>query len=185
MNQSSLRYDPLIEKHIEPLRYAVLIEKHLEHLKLEYGRLISMPQASRPQFYFVTATFVPVEAKRDDHIPIPPPRCLVLVEQFYVRLLSRLMNNFERKRSLQPLTYAYGDFPFTKREKTYSTLSLLDQFKANPYRFYSDHPETTPHIHSVMLVALLSLSLSSLSILVVFNSDRPGSLVLLTSRLSG
>ena len=29
----------------------------------------------------------------------------------------------------------------------------MDQFKANPYRFYSEHPETTPHIHSVILVA--------------------------------
>jgi hypothetical protein len=51
------------------------------------------------------------------------------------------------------LTYLYIDYPFTKREKTYAILSLMDQFKANPYRFYSEHPETTPHIHSVILVA--------------------------------
>ena len=85
--------------------------------------------------------------------PIPPHRCLVLFERFYVRLLSRLLNNFERKRWLQPLTYVYIDYPFTKREKTYATLSLMEQFKANPYRFYSEHPETTPHIHSIMLIA--------------------------------
>jgi hypothetical protein len=29
----------------------------------------------------------------------------------------------------------------------------MEQFKANPYRFYSEHPETTLHIHSVILVA--------------------------------
>ena len=43
------------------------------------------------------------------------------------------MNNFERKRWLQPLTYVYIDYPFTKREKTYATLSLTEQFKANPF----------------------------------------------------
>ena len=69
------------------------------------------------------------------------------------------MNNFERKRHLQPLTYVYIDYPFTKREKTYATLSLVEQFKANPYRFYSEHPETTPHIHSVIRLHRLSRSL--------------------------
>jgi hypothetical protein len=63
------------------------------------------------------------------------------------------MNNFERKRWLQPLPYLYIDYPFTKREKTYATLSLMGQFKANPYHFYPEHPETTPHIHAIMLVA--------------------------------
>jgi hypothetical protein len=133
------------------LRYDLLIENHLEHLKREYHRLWT--DTIRPQFYFITATFVSVESKRNDHIPIPPHCCFVFFERFYVRLLSRLMNNFERKRWLQPLTYLYIDYPFTKREKTYATLSLMEQFKANPYRFYSEHPETTPHIHSVILVA--------------------------------
>jgi hypothetical protein len=78
---------------------------------------------------------------------------MVLFEQFYVRLLSKLMNNFERKRWLQPLTYLYVDYPFTKREKTYATLSPIEQFRLNQFHFYSQHPETTPHIHSVMLIS--------------------------------
>ena len=111
MDQSTLRYDHLIENHIE-------------HLKREYHRLWT--DAIHPQFWFLTVTFVPVEAKRDDH-PIPPHRCFVFFERFYVRLLSKLMNNFQRKRHLQPLTYAYIDYPFTKRKKTYATLSLMEQ----------------------------------------------------------
>jgi hypothetical protein len=129
----------------------LLIEKHLEHLASEYHRLRT--DTTSPQFWFLTTTFVPVEAKRDNHIPIPPHRCFALFEQLYVRLLSKLMNNFERKRSLQPLTYAYADYPFTKRDKTYATLSPNEQFQVNPFRFHPDHPETTCHIHSVFLVA--------------------------------
>ena len=63
------------------------------------------------------------------------------------------MNNFERKRWLQPLTYLYIDYPFTKRKKTYATLSPIEQFRANQFHFYPEHPETTCHIHSVMLIA--------------------------------
>ena len=141
MDQSTLRYDHLIKNH-------------LEHLKREYEHLI-VDCATLPQFWFLTTTFLPVEAKRDDHIPIPPHRCIVFFERFYVRLLSRLMNNFQRKgqRPLQPLTYLYIDYPFTKREKTYAALSPIDWFFANPFHFYPEHPETTCHIHSVMLVA--------------------------------
>jgi len=133
------------------LRYDLLIENHLEHLKREYHRLST--DTIHPQFWFLTVTFLPIEAKRDDHIPIPPHRCFVLFERFYVRLLSRLMNNFERKRWLQPLTFLYIDYPFTKREKTFATLSPIEQFHANPFHFYPEHPETTPHIHAIMLIA--------------------------------
>jgi hypothetical protein len=133
------------------LRYGLLIGNHIEHLKREYHRL--WINTIHPQFYFITATFMPVESKRDDHISIPPHRCLVFFERFYVRLLSRLMNNFERKRWLQPLTYLYIDYPFTKHAKTYATLSAIEQFRANQFHFYPEHPETTCHIHSVMLIA--------------------------------
>jgi hypothetical protein len=139
MDQSTLRYDQLIESHID-------------HLKRKC-RDLHIDDATLPQFWFLTVTFLPVEAKRDDPFPIPPHRCIVLFERFYVRLLSRLMNNFERKRSLQPLTYLYVDYPFTKRKKTYATLSPIEQFLANPFHFYPEHPETTCHIHSIMLVA--------------------------------
>jgi hypothetical protein len=133
------------------LRYGHLIENHLEHLKREYHRLIT--DTTLPQFWFLTTTFIPVESKRDDHIPMPPHRCMVFFERFYVRLLSRLMNNFERKRWLQPLTYVYIDYAFTKREKTYARLSLIERFLASPFHFYPEHPETTCHIHSVMLIS--------------------------------
>jgi hypothetical protein len=133
------------------LRYELLIQNHIGHLKREYHRLWT--DAILPQFWFLTTTFAPLEAKRDDHIPIPPHRCFVFFEQFYVRLLSKLMNNFERKRWLQPLTYVYIDYPFTKRKKTFAMLSPMEQFRANQFHFYPEHPEMTCHIHSVMLIA--------------------------------
>ena len=139
MDQTTLRYDHLIESHIE-------------HLKRKYRHQL-INDATLPQFWFLTVTFLPVEAKRDDPFPIPPHRCIVLFERFYVRLLSRLMNNFERKRWLQPLTYLYVDYPFTKRKKTFATLSPIEQFHLNQFHFYPEHPETTPHIHSIMLIA--------------------------------
>jgi hypothetical protein len=133
------------------LRYELLIENHIGHLKREYRRLWT--DFIPPQFWFLTTTFVPIEAKRHDHVPIPPHRCFVFFERFYVRLLSRLMNNFERKRWLQPFTYVYADYPFTKRKKTFATLSPMEQFRLNRFHFHPEHPETTCHIHSVMLIA--------------------------------
>ena len=63
------------------------------------------------------------------------------------------MNNFERKRRLQPITYLYIDYPLTKRKKTFATLPPIEQFRLNQFHFYPEHPETTPHIHAIMLVA--------------------------------
>ena len=83
MDQSTLRYDQLIESH-------------LKHLNQEYRHQL-INDATLPQFWFLTVTFVPFEAKRSDNLSIPPHRCIVLFERFYVRLLSKLMNNFERK----------------------------------------------------------------------------------------
>ena len=133
------------------LRYDLLIENHLEHLKREYRHQL-VDAATLPQFWFLTVTFVPFEAKRNDHIPIPPHRCFVSFERLYVRLFSKLMNNFQRKRHLQPLTYLYIDYPFTKRAKTFATLSPSEQFRANMLHFHPEHPETTCHIHAIMLV---------------------------------
>ena len=82
--------------------------------------------------------------------PIPPHRCFVLFERFYVRLLSKLMNNFERKRWLQPLTYVYIDYPFTKRKKTYATLSSMEQFKV------STHSTSIPSILRPLLTFIPS-----------------------------
>ena len=39
-------------------------------------------------------------------------------------------------------------------EKTFATLSPIEQFRLNQFHFYPEHPETTPHIHSsVMLIS--------------------------------
>ena len=62
------------------------------------------------------------------------------------------MSNFERKRWLQPLTYLYIDYPFTKRDKTFAVLSAIEQFRRNQFHFHPEHPETTPHVHAVMLI---------------------------------
>jgi hypothetical protein len=135
------------------LQYQSLVESHVEHLNCEYRRLCAdATDANPPQLWFLTATFVPVEAKRDDHIPVPPHRCFEFFERFYVRLLPKLMSNFERKRWLQPLTYLYVDYPFTKRDKTFAVLSAIEQFRRNQSHFHPEHPETTPHIHAVMLI---------------------------------
>ena len=134
------------------LRYDHLIEKHLEHLKCKYRHLL-IDDATFPQFWFLTVNSCLLKRSEMTTVPIPPHRCFVLFERFYVRLLSRLMNNCERKRSLQPLTFLYIDYPLTKREKTFATLSPIEQFRANQFHFYPEHPETTPHIHAIMLVA--------------------------------
>jgi hypothetical protein len=64
------------------------------------------------------------------------------------------MNNFERKRWLQPLAYAYADYPFTKRRKRFDTLSPMERFRANQFHFCLEHPETSPHLHAIMLIPL-------------------------------
>ena len=51
------------------------------------------------------------------------------------------------------MTYLYIDYPFTKRKKTFATLPPIEQFRLNQFHFYPEHPETTPHIHSIMLIA--------------------------------
>jgi hypothetical protein len=78
-------------------------------------------------------------------------RCFGLGEQWYVRLLSRLMSNFDRKRHLQPRTYVYYDLPCSKRDKSFATLSSVEQWKTNRAR--AEHPEIDTHLHSVMLLS--------------------------------
>ena len=138
-------YQPILSSNTDPLS-----RNHVDHLKREYQRLCT--DATPPQLWFLTATFVPVEVNRDDGLSIPPHRCIEFFERFYVRLLPKLMSNFERKRWLQPLTYLYIDYPFTKRDKTFAVLSAIEQFRRNQFRFHPEHPETTPHIHAVMLI---------------------------------
>ena len=62
---------------------------------------------------FVTATFVATEEAKPNALPISPSKCFKAFEQFYVRLLSELMRHYNRPglRHLQPLTYAFIDYP--------------------------------------------------------------------------
>src|SRR6185312_1697912 len=137
-------------EHQMDLPYAFRIESHIEHLLSEYDRLSTGD--AHPQLWFLSATFLPVRHKRTNNIPIPLDRCLAYFDQFYVGLLPKLMSNFERKRHLQPLTYLYGDYPFTKKDKTYAPLAPNEKFNANQFRLYLEHPETNPHVHAVMLL---------------------------------
>ena len=139
--------------HNEPqidLPYKCLIESHIEHLLSKYDRLSTAD--ARPQLWFLSATFLPLRHKRTNNVPIPLDRCLAYFDQFYVGLLPKLMSNFERKRHLQPLTYLYGDYPFTKKEKAYAPLTPNEKFNANQFRLYLEHPETNPHVHAVMVL---------------------------------
>jgi len=137
------------EPHID-LPYECLIESHIEHLLSKYKRLST--NAARPQLWFLSATFLPLRHKRTNNVPIPLDRCLGYFQQFYVSLLPKLMSNFGRKRHLQPLTYLYADYPFTKKDKTYAPLTPNEKFNANQFRLYLEHPETNPHVHAVMLL---------------------------------
>ena len=67
-------------------------------------------------------------------------------------MLPKLMSNFGRKHHLQPPTYLYADYPFTKKEKTYAPLTPNEKFWSNRFRSSLEHPETNPHVHAVMLL---------------------------------
>ena len=139
--------------HQEPeidLPYKCLIESHIEHLMSKYDRLST--DDAHPQLWFLSATFLPFRYKRTNNVSIPLDRCLAYFVRFYVNLLPKLMSNFERKRHLQPLTYLYADYPFTKKDKTYAPLTPNEKFNANQFRLYLEHPETNPHVHAVMLL---------------------------------
>lgn len=131
------------------------VSEHIKHLLSEQADqdelFESLGTAAESRLYFVTATFVSFEDKQNSARSIPLPKCIANFERFYVRMLSLMMNNYRRKFHLQPLTYAYVDYPFTKRKKSHSNLSEFQQMKRNR-RLSKAHPETTPHIHSVMLI---------------------------------
>ena len=99
---------------------------------------------------FVTATFVATEEAKPNALPIPPSKCFKAFEQFYVRLLSELMHHYERPglRHLQPLTFAFVDYPGTKRKKSRPE----SNFEKLLRRLGREHPEMTPHIHALMLI---------------------------------
>jgi hypothetical protein len=134
-------------------KHLSLNHAHLKHLRSEHDRLLieSLERDFRgPKLIFVTATFVATEEAKPNALPIPPSKCFKAFEHFYVRLLSELMNHYNRPglRHLQPLTYACIDYPGTKRKKS----RPASNFEKLLRRLGREHPETTPHIHALMLI---------------------------------
>jgi hypothetical protein len=130
---------------------------HLRRLRQEQAKLRATDQESdlpAPKLLFVTATFVPIEEAKPNAIPIPASTCLEAFEQFYVRgFLSKLIGHYGRPnlRDLQPLAFAFIDYPFSKRKKSYATLPQFEQ-SLKKGRLAREHPETTPHIHALMVL---------------------------------
>jgi hypothetical protein len=125
----------------------------LRHLRNEQDRLLiySLERGVRgPKLVFVTATFLPLEEMKADALPIPPSACFKVFEQLYTRMLSEVMNHYERPgvHHLQPLAFAFIDFPWTKRKKD----RTASDFERLLQRLGREHPQTTPHIHALMLI---------------------------------
>ena len=125
-----------------------ILGPHLDHVLAYKADLNQSCVASSPiknsKAYLVTATFRPTEAILASDGPIPIKKCFRQFEQFYVRMLSNLMNNYTRKRHLQPLTYAYIDFPHTKiRKHKHSSRPLSRNLLPQ---------ELTAHIHAIMVM---------------------------------
>jgi hypothetical protein len=127
--------------------YTSTIGVHISDLMDHYTSLLS---DGRPEIWLVTKTFRAAKDGGGKVTPIVPSRCFGLDEQLYVHVLSRLTSNFDRKRHLQPRTYTYYDLPCSKRDKSFATLSSVEQRKTNGGRV--EHPEIDTHLHSVMLI---------------------------------
>jgi len=74
------------------------VEDHIQHLLDRQIELQSQDPESEPCFYFVTATFLPVEEISKSQTPITPSKCFAQFERFYVRTLSLLMTNTDARR---------------------------------------------------------------------------------------
>jgi hypothetical protein len=155
-----LHHRELTDAHLKQLqlperqrKHLSLNHAHLKHLRSESDRLIieSLERdVQGPKLVFVTATFVATEEAKPNALPIPPSKCFKAFERFYVRLLSELMHHYNRPglRHLQPLTYAFIDYPGTKRKKS----RPASNFEKLLRRLGREHPEMTPHIHALMLI---------------------------------
>jgi hypothetical protein len=135
-------------------KHLSLVHAHLKHLRDEYDRLLvySLERDVRgPKLVFMTATFVATEEVKPNALPIPPSKCFNAFERFFVHgPLSEIIPHYNRPslRHLQPLTYAFIDYPGTKRKKN----RAASNFKKLLRRFGREHPEMTPHIHALMLI---------------------------------
>ena len=125
------------------MNYKLLLDSIEKHIQDRIDEFDAIP-------YFLTATF----ATTLDSTSLPQVRSthsiLRSFEYCYGCLMNskRLLgNNYKRKLRLQPLTYAFVDFPYTKRKRT---TDGRDQFER--MRLARGHPERNPHIHAVMAV---------------------------------
>ncbi|MAF49262.1 MAG: hypothetical protein CMM10_13460 [Rhodospirillaceae bacterium] len=130
MNHSYLKYETFVR----------LVTKHIKDEINEYG--VSP--------YFFTVTYKPYEKLIHGADPIHAKSLLKSFENGYARLTNGkyiLGNNYQRKHHLKPVTWAWLDYPFTKWKRTTDGLTGFQKMKLN-----RGHPETTPHVHSIMLI---------------------------------
>ena len=125
------------------MNYKLLLDSIEKHIQDRIDGVGAIP-------YFLTMTF----ANTSDSTALPQMRSthsiLRSFEYCYGCLMNskRLLgNNYKRKLRLQPLTYAFVDLPYTKRNRT---TDGRDQFER--MRLARGHPERNPHIHAVMAV---------------------------------
>ena len=134
--------------------YRTLTNAQISHLKQAYHRHSTVDASA--QLWFLTTTFRSSQSVEvaDEPIPISPRRCLTYFERFYVCLLPRYINNFERpsKRELQPLTYAYVDDPSSKIEKKFAPLPFHECLLLGQHYDHKSHPELNAHVHAVIVV---------------------------------
>ena len=125
------------------VNYATLLDSIEQHIQDRVDKVGAIP-------YFLTVTF----STTFDPWRSPQARSthsvLTSFKYCYGCLMnSRLLlgNNYKRKRHLQPLTYAFVDFPHTRRRRTTDGMSQFEKMK-----LAHGHPEHNPHIHAVMAV---------------------------------
>lgn len=85
--------------------------------------------------YFVTTVFADYDCKAPNQLKRKIEYSYRQYDQVYRHLVSKLMNNYSRKRHLHPQTFDFVDLPGTRHT-----------FKINGYE------PSTPHIHSVYLL---------------------------------
>jgi|APSaa5957512535_1039671.scaffolds.fasta_scaffold190399_1 hypothetical protein len=108
-----------------------LTDTALEHLERHRER-IKTETSQPPLEVFMTLSFRPsLDKKR------PPSLYLKAYEKCYQRMLNLLINHYQRptKKHLQPLTYAFFEYPHPVKKSPIATLN-----------------EKYPHIHSVMMI---------------------------------
>ena len=125
------------------MNYTTLLDSIEQHIRDRIDEVGAIP-------YFVTVTFSTAFDSWRSPIVRSTHSTFRSFEYCYGCLMnSKLLlgNNYNRKLHLQPLTYAFVDFPHTKRRRTTDGRGQFEQM-----RLAHGHPERNPHIHAVMAV---------------------------------